>query len=219
MTEELGKIERPAVEEFKKDRKLYFVPLVLSIGENDLELDLHIGKYWEQVEAQLDNLESKLGRVSCVFHELISADGENGLKTMETICKDSHKITQNRIEKGAKLLAVEDGEILLEFMDWSRCLSIGMQSKKVFNDVYEAYTKAQKLRNETIAKKVDEALVNNETGILFMQEGHYIQFPSDIQVFYVAPPGLDELKRWLRERQAEAEKKAAKTTEDKDKEK
>ncbi|MDD1715351.1 MAG: hypothetical protein LUQ61_08860, partial [Methanoregulaceae archaeon] len=120
MTEELGKIERPAVEEFKKGRKLYFVPLILSVGDNDLELDLLIGKYWEQVEAQLVNLESKLGKVSCIFHELVPADGENALKAIETICKDSYKIVLNEIEKGAKLLSLEDGDILFEFMDWGR---------------------------------------------------------------------------------------------------
>jgi len=38
-----------------------------------------------------------------------------------------------------------------------------------------------------------------------MREGHQVNFPPDIQLFYVAPPALDELKRWLREReQAEA---------------
>jgi len=219
MTEELGKIERPAVEEFKKGRKLYFVPLILSVGDDDLELDLRIGKYWEQVEDQLENLESKLGKVSCIFHELVPTDGENGLKTIETICKDSHKITLNEIGKGAKLLSLEDGDILFEFMDWGRCLSIGIQSQKVFNEIYEAYTGVQKIRNETIVRKIDEALVNDETGIIFMREGHYVQFPSDIQVFYVSPPALDELKRWLREKDAEAKKKMEKSSEDKNKEK
>jgi hypothetical protein len=33
-----------------------------------------------------------------------------------------------------------------------------------------------------------------------MREGHQVQFPSDIQVFYVAPPSLDEIKRWLKEK-------------------
>ena len=31
-----------------------------------------------------------------------------------------------------------------------------------------------------------------------MREGHQLQFPSDIEVFYVAPPALDEIKRWSR---------------------
>ena len=34
-----------------------------------------------------------------------------------------------------------------------------------------------------------------------MREGHHLQFPADIQVFYVAPPSLDALQRALRQRQ------------------
>jgi guanylate kinase len=29
-----------------------------------------------------------------------------------------------------------------------------------------------------------------------------VQFPPDIQIIYVAPPALDELKRWLRDQEA-----------------
>jgi hypothetical protein len=56
-----------------------------------------------------------------------------------------------------------------------------------------------KKRNEHIARKIDETLKDNEIGILLMRENHQVQFPPDIQVFYVAPPALDEIKRWLRE--------------------
>ena len=211
MTEELGKIERPAAEEFKSGRKLYFVPLILSMGEDNLELDLKVGNYWEQVETQLSNLESKLGAISYIFHELVPVGDDEGLKTIETLCKDSLKIVRKRIDQGARLHPIEDGDLLFEFMDWGRCLSIGIQSQRVFTQVYEAYNKAHKLRNESIAKKVDEALGDDETGILIMREGHQVQFPSDIQVFYIAPPGLDELKRWMREREAEAEKENEKS--------
>ena len=95
----------------------------------------------------------------------------------------------------------------MEYMDWSRCLAIGLQSQKAFSEVYEKYSAAQKERNETIAKKIDEVLLENETGILLMQEGHHVQFPADLQIFYISPPALDELKRWLREREAPVEKK------------
>ena len=33
--------------------------------------------------------------------------------------------------------------------------------------------------------------------MLFISEGHGVQFPSDIQVFFVAPPALDAVKRWI----------------------
>ena len=206
MAEELGKIEKPPAEEFKKGRKLYFIPLILSMRESEPELNTRIDKYWEQVEEHLTNLEAKLGRGTLIFHELITVSGDEGLKTLEMVCKQSHRIAKSRVEKGAHLQAVEDGENLMEYMDWSRCLAIGMQSQKAFTEVYEKYAAAQKKRNETIAKKIDEVLLENEIGILLMQEGHQVVFPPDIQLFYISPPGLDELKRWLREREA-AEKK------------
>jgi hypothetical protein len=142
MAEELGKIERPDVEKFKTGRKLYFVPLILTVGETDVELDLRVGKYWDQVESQLANLEEKLGEVACIFHEMVPVAGEEGKKTVASLSKDTLKIAESRMEKGARLEALEDTELLFEYMDWSRCLSIGLQSKPVFDSVYESYNNA-----------------------------------------------------------------------------
>ena len=87
-------------------------------------------------------------------------------------------------------------------MDWSKCLSVGLQSQKVFSRIYDLYNEASKLRNETIAKKLDASLKGNENAILLMSEGHHVQFQSDIKIFYVAPPSLDAVKRWLRDYEA-----------------
>lgn len=212
---ELGKIEKPDVEIFKKGRKIYFIPLILAAGEEDVELDLKIGKYWDQAEAQLGNLEGKLGKVSCIFHEMVPAEGEEATKTLKTISPDSLKIAQKRIEAGAKLKTIEDGELLLEYIDWGRCLSMQLQSPKVFGQIYELYNNAHKTRNETIAKRIDEALKSDEIGLVFMREGHQVQFPADIQVFYVAPPSLDELKRFARAREEKATGKEAEKADEK----
>ncbi len=203
MPEELGKIEKPSVEGFKKGRKLYFIPLILSMREGEAEFNEKVNKYWEQVEEQLSNLEAKLGRGTLIFHELIAVSGEEGLKTLEMVCEQSHRISKKRVEKGAHLQAIEDAENLMEYMDWSRCLAIGLQSQKAFTEIYEKYAASKKKRNDSIAKKIDEILLENEIGILLLQEGHEVQLPPDIQLFYISPPGLDELKRWLREREAE----------------
>jgi hypothetical protein len=42
-----------------------------------------------------------------------------------------------------------------------------------------------------------------------MGEGHKVQFPSDIQVFYVSPPALDDLKRWMRDYEAKMKAESA----------
>jgi hypothetical protein len=104
------------------------------------------------------------------------------------------------LDSGAELQPIEDNEVLIEYDDWSRCLAIGLGSQKAFTYVYQAFLDIQKRRNEQIIKRIDETLKGDEIGLLVMREGHQLQFPSDIQVFYIAPPSLDEIRRWLMER-------------------
>jgi len=203
MAEELGKIEKPLAEGFKKGRKLYFIPLIYG-GEGPPEEYLEkFNNYWEQVEKQLNELELKLGKVNRIYHELISAAGEEGSKTINELNDRSYKIIQTCLDKGAQLEAVEDHDLLTEFMDWSRCLIIGLQNQRVINRVYESYSEVSDKRNKYISATIDGTLNTDEIGILLMRENHQVQFPSDIQVFYIAPPALDEIKRWLRAHQTQ----------------
>jgi hypothetical protein len=208
MAEELGKIEKPPLASFKKGRKLYFVPLIYSGQDLPEEYLIKFNKYWDQIEKQVAELALKLGEVNRIYHELIATSGEDGMKTIAELSEKSHKIARVCLEKQAQLEAVEDNDILTEFMDWSRCLIIGLQNPKVVSRVYDAYIEAGKKRNEYIARKIDETLKENEIGLLLMRENHQVQFPPDIQVFYVAPPALDEIKRWLREHENKSDKES-----------
>jgi hypothetical protein len=208
MSQELGKIEKPAVEEYKAARKLFFVPLIFTPRDIQGELFEKVFRYWDQVESQLTSLELKLGIAKKVYHELVPVGGEEGSKIIEELNSTSYGIVKARLDKGAELEPLEDADLLTESMDWTRCLAVGLQNAKVFDKVYELYIQAQKKRNEHIAKMIDDTLKESEVGILLMREGHQVQFPADIEVFYVSPPGLDEIKRWLRTKEVEAEKEA-----------
>jgi hypothetical protein len=209
MSQELGKIEKPSVEEFRGARKLFFVPLIFSPRDMQGELFEKVFKYWDQVEIQLINLELKLGVVKKVYHELVPVGGDEGSKVIEELNSTSYGIVKARLDKGAELEPLEDADLLTESMDWTKCLAVGLQNQKVFDQVYESYTQAHKKRNEHIAKMIDETLKGGEAGVLLMREGHQVQFPPDIEVFYVSPPELDEIKRWLRTREMEGEKPEA----------
>ena len=204
MSEKLGKVEKPSLEEFKEGRKLYFVPLIYRGQEPPEEYLEKFNRYWNEVENQMSVLEQKLGKVDKIYHELISVSGEDGVKAIKELSDKSYEIIKNRIDKGAQLEAAEEGDLLTELMDWSRCLATGLQSQRIFTQIYESYTEASKKRNEYIGRQIDETLKADEIGILFMREGHQVQFPQDIQVFYVAPPALDEIRRWLRDREVKA---------------
>ena len=204
MSEKLGKVEKPSLEKFKEGRKLYFVPLIYRGQESPEEYLEKFNRYWNEVENQMSVLEQKLGKVDKIYHELISVSGEDGVKAIKELSDKSYEIIKNRIDKGAQLEAAEEGDLLTELMDWSRCLATGLQSQRIFTQIYESYTEANKKRNEYIGRQIDETHKADEIGILFMREGHQVQFPQDIQVFYVAPPALDEIRRWLRDREIKA---------------
>jgi len=203
MSEELGKIEKPSVEEFKAGRKLFFVPLIhgsKELPDDYLEI---FNKYWNQVNEQISDLELKLGPVNRIYHELIHSVGEDELKVLKGLNEKSFEIAEERVGKGSQLEATEDIELLTEFMDWSRCLSIGLQNHKVLEKVYESYTEASKKREEFILNHIDETLKVDEIGLLFMGDNYRIKFPAGVEVFYVSPPALDEIKRWLRDQEAQ----------------
>jgi hypothetical protein len=213
MTQELGKIEKMPVDNFKKGRKIFFIPIIY-LGENLPEDFLEkFNRYWEQVKNQVAELSIKLGNVNIIYHELIAVPGDEGVAAIKDLDKPGYKIVKGCLDKKAKLEALEDADLLTEFMDWSRCLLTGLQNPNVITKIYEYYTEAGKKRNEAIACKIDETLKENEIGMVLMREGHQVQFPGDIQVFYVSPPALDDIKRWLREREQKlTEKTEEKTT-------
>ncbi len=199
MAKKLGKIEKPQAEKFKRGRKLYFIPLLYRGAESPAEYLEKYDKYWRQVEDQIGQLEAKLGKVNRVYHELIPEGGEGGCEAIKELNENSYQIAKACLNKGAQLEPIEQAELLTEFLDWSKCLAVGLQNQQVLTKVYECYTEVSKKRNEYISGQIDATLQADEIGILLMREGHQVQFPTDIQVFYVAPPALDEVKRWLRE--------------------
>lgn len=205
MAEELGKIERPSAEEFGVGRKVFYVPLVFSPMDPETDLLDLVNRYWDEVGDQVANLEAKLGNIAKVYHEMVPVGGEDGAKIIEELSTGSYKVSRKWLDSGAELQPIEEAEELAEFIDWSKCLFIGMQSVKVATKIFDFYREAQKLRSENITKRLDGTLKEGEIGVLLMREGHQVQYPSDVKVFYVAPPSLDEIHRWMRARADKAQ--------------
>ena len=78
MAAELGKIPKPSVDDYIDKRRLLFVPLIFSPPNTPLDFIAKFNKYWEQIESQINNLESKLGSVTKIYHELIQVSKQKG---------------------------------------------------------------------------------------------------------------------------------------------
>lgn len=206
MAEELGKIEKPEAGRFRDKRKLYLVPLLYAWEGAPAEYLEKFNLYWEQVKEHVARLELTIGEVRRIYHESITISGEEGLKVLEKLNPSSYQIASDKCQSGAQLEAVEDRELAEESVDWERHLLMGFTSPKVARTVAEFFSEALKKRYEYIATKVSETLGDNEAAVLFIREGHAVQFPPDIEVFSVAPSVLDEIHRWLRDRPLAEEK-------------
>ena len=206
MAEQLGKIEKPEAKDFTSKRKLYLIPLIFSGKEAPPEYVEKFNLYWEQVGEHVTNLEAKIGKVSHIYHESIVLAGEDGLKAIEKLSPSSCHVAREKCQSGAMFEATEDKELADESLDWERFLLMGFISQKVAEMVSQFYVEALKKRYEHVARRIDETLKADEAGVLFIREGHMVQFPQDIEVFSVAPPALDEIHRWQRERLATEKK-------------
>ena len=211
MAEQLGRIERPSLEAYRGKRKLLLVP-VLALPPDDAEDGIAIvGKYWEQVQTQVTSLELRVGWVKHVYHETLPEGGDEGLKILEASGEQgSYALAQTRCQAGAVLEAAEDAETLMETMDLQRCLMLPFASPRVAAQLQQWMADAVRRRNEHFTQRIDETLGEDEVGLLLVGERHQLQFPQDIEVFYVAPPALDEYRRWVdawiaRQRAAQAE--------------
>ena len=189
MAEELGKIEKPEVEQFTGKKKLYLVPLIFY-GENaPPEYMERFNLYWEQVSQQVANLESKIGKVTHLYHESITLAGEDGLKVIEKLNPSCYQIAKDKCQSGAVLEVTEDKELAEENMDWERFLLMGFVSQKVAKMVSEFYMETSRKRYEGIARRMGFGEVS-EKGFVGHMARDLSCYPTKVVTTY--PFGYDK---------------------------
>ena len=197
MADELGRIQRPTAGQYDGRRKLLLVPLVYGPQADNAEGVEVLQRYWEQMQAQVDALEEALGGLQHVYHESLTVGGDEGLQQLGAADQRSHGFITSKTQAGAILEATEDIDVLLETLDLQRCMMIPLASASVGSRLQEWHSDSNRQRYEFIANQIDSTLGENETGLLLISERHQVQFPNDIEVFYVSPPALEEYRRWF----------------------
>ena len=195
--QELGRIARPGADQYQGRRKLILLPLLYSPATDEPEGAAALQNYWQQAQTQVAALENALGGLRHIYHESITEGGADGLEQLKAGDLRSHGLISLKCEAGAVLEVTEDLEILLETLDLQRCLMLPMASPTVAARLQEWHADANRRRYEHIANRIDATLEEDGVGLLLISERHSVQFPSDIEVFYVSPPALDDFRRWL----------------------
>lgn len=200
MAEELSRITRPAAGNYQGKRKLLLVPMIQipvpadAIPPEGAEI---MARYWEQVDVQVRAVQNALGSVSHVYHENTPEGGADGLGYLEASGQASVALVKSLTEADATLEPAESMEIMAETLDLQRCLMQPLMSQSVASRLQEWFADANRRRYDFISETIGSTLAEDETGLLLINERHQMQFPSDVQVIYVAPPALDEFRRWF----------------------
>lgn len=197
---EIGRIKRPEVDNYTNKRKLYCVANIYTIEESPDDFKQLVSKYWDEVNQQINKLESA-GKIKKIFCEIIYQTGEEALKVLSRINERISQIIGKKIEEGGILFPLEKEEIIGPYMDWSNCLRV-VYTEEVFKKVFEFYTEISNKRLEHILETIDKNLAEAEAGLLIMKDEDRarLQFPIDIEVFLVTPPSYDDIMRWIREK-------------------
>ena len=215
MSQELGRLDRPAAQQYAGKRKLLLLPVIHAPGVEEPAAKELLDKFWDQTRQQIASLESGLGRLRHIFHETLTEGGESGLKQLEMSNSRSHRFVQEKCQAGASLIAIEEADLLMETLDLRRFLMMPLGSQRVAQRIQEWFAESNRERYKHIAERIDASIGEDQVGLLLISEGHQVQFPSDLEVFYVAPPALDEFRRWFQNWLAEQrEKMASSPTED-----
>jgi len=199
MAEELGKIEKPDIGSYTNNKKLFLVPLIYSGEGSPPEYMELFDLYWQQVADHVRNLESRMGKINKIYHESLSVGGDSDLKILEKLNARSHQLVMDKMKADITLEVIEDKNLVEECVDWERCLMMGLISETAMRKIYDFFLEATKKRYEHISKRIDETLKPGEQALLLIREGHMVQFSSDIDVFHVSPPVLNDIRRWLRD--------------------
>lgn len=197
MSTPLSQMPKPEAGQYAEARKLFLVPAYLISPDAPDDAQQLMERYWSEVRDHIHNLERSLGQVSHVYHEALYGDGDDGMRMLEAMNPKGCSFIQAMCQSTARLEATEDRALVEESTDWQRCVSIGLMSEKVATTAMDGYQEATRQRFEHIGSRIDETLQEGEAGALFIREDHKVQFAADIQVFYVAPPALDAIKRWI----------------------
>ncbi|WP_353683390.1 hypothetical protein V4D30_05810 [Thermodesulfovibrio sp. 3907-1M] len=197
---ELGKIQRLSVDEFKGKKRLFCVPNIFVVDEEDEKLKNLIERYWQEAGFHVEKLE-KLGFVTKIFVETIFIEGQEAVDVIRETNPYLYPFIEKKVSEGATVIGIEDPEIFGEFIDWGNCLRV-VKTNAVIQKVFDYFNQVTERRIKEISNKISDKLQEGESAVLILRDQDRIKLslPKDIEIFIVVPSAYDEILRYLRDK-------------------
>ncbi len=149
------------------------------------------------------DIETKLGQLNLTLDKVrIFQDGlpVSG-KEVEIVTKLAEKGSRNHalilslMKKGARIMGTESAELLLEEYEFEKKLLAAPNPQQDRRSDIARSQDLVKRRDEFIAHRIDEALLEGETGLLFLGALHSPEHFLDKDIEVVYPMGRPPMKK------------------------
>jgi hypothetical protein len=159
-----------------------------NFGENIWRDHLStIDGFWDALFLYFDSINVSGAKI---FQDGMIADGDVGLKIIregEKAGSKNHRLVSKLLQRGAILMKTEDFTLVKKERDrLLKMIRAKTSAEKIFGLIIYKLTKKTllKQRDEYIAQRIDQALKEGETGILFIGAYHHVQprLPRDIKI-------------------------------------
>jgi hypothetical protein len=159
-----------------------------NFGENMWRDHLRtIDGFWDALSLYFDSIHVSGAKI---FQDGMIADGEVGLNIIqegEKAGSKNHRLVSKLLQRGAILMKTEDFTLVKKERDrLLKMIRAKTTAEKLFGLIIYKLTKKTLLRqrDEYITQRIDQALDEGETGILFIGAYHHIKprLPRDIKI-------------------------------------
>ncbi len=197
-TEEIGSVGKAPAGDMLIIRKVYLVTMVQpSHGSLD-GFQERYDSYWNAVDTQVSQLEAKAGVVARIFAEGVVGRGDDAMLMLQQSNPGAHRLVRQRVTAGAVFEEFEEEDLFRQVIDWARCLQSGLISRTVVEAIQANYNEVSNKRNEHLQKRLEEGIRDTEAALLLAADPG-VKLPDGVERFFVSPPELDELGRWIQQ--------------------
>jgi hypothetical protein len=154
-------------------------------------------EFWSYVE---EKLQVFAGRIQRIYRDEICQNGEQGLVHLSAD-SENYLIAKKLVENGAVFEATEDSLLVAESKSWLNMI----KQNPLDSMLLEMYQETVRERDGNIARRIDETLKDEETGVLFLKPNRDINLGERVKMIKVCRfDPADYLNSWQVHLQARA---------------
>jgi hypothetical protein len=178
-------------------RMLLFVPRMYTeeefkslVGTLPEDFGLKTLEFWSYVEEKLQVFTGKIQRI---YRDEVCQGGKEGLAHLSSIDHENFPIIRKLVENGAVLEATEDSLFVAESESWLEMV----EQNPLETMPLELYQETVRERDGYVTRRIDETLLDEETGVLFLKPGREISLNERVKMIKVCRfDPADYLRSW-----------------------